>query len=134
MLLPVLGRPFGEALDPSGYLTRLQQCLSDTKPTDAPRAYVVVEKILARREELPEDWPISGTTGYEYLNYLNGPFVQLEGCQQIEAIYCEFTGKQAAFAEVVYEKKAGDESAAPGRDPRTGPPTGGTRKASTPRT
>ncbi len=91
--------------DPSGYLTRLQQCLSDTKPTDAPRAYVVVEKILARREQLPEDWPISGTTGYEYLNYLNGPFVHLEGCQQIEAIYCEFTGKQAAFAEVVYEKK-----------------------------
>ena len=34
-------------------------------------AYLMVEKILARDEPLPADWPIEGTTGYDYLNYAN---------------------------------------------------------------
>ena len=37
--------------------------------------YVVVEKILGDGESLPEDWPIHGTSGYDFLNVLNGLFV-----------------------------------------------------------
>ncbi len=36
---------------------------------------IVAEKILSRGEDLPADWPIDGTVGYEYLNALNGLFV-----------------------------------------------------------
>ncbi len=91
--------------DPSGYLTRLQQRLSEVEGSAAPRPYLIVEKILGRREQLPDDWPIAGTTGYEYLNHLNGIFVDREGCQRVGAIYSKFIGRKMNFADVVYEKK-----------------------------
>src|SRR5208282_6016317 len=37
--------------------------------------YVVVEKILGADESLPDDWSIHGTSGYDFLNYVNGIFV-----------------------------------------------------------
>ena len=45
--------------DPDAYLARLRARLPDTG--------ILVEKILGRDEELPRRWPISGTTGYEFL-------------------------------------------------------------------
>ena len=90
--------------DPQGYLTRLQQRLSETEGSAAP-PYLIVEKILGRGEQLPDDWPISGTTGYEYLDYLNGIFVDRKGAEQIEAVYSKFIGRKMNFADVVYEKK-----------------------------
>jgi len=91
--------------DPSGYLTRLQQRLSETEGAGAPCTYLIVEKILGRREQLPDDWPIAGTTGYEFLNYVNGIFVDPKGSERIEAIYSQFVGRKTDFADVVYEKK-----------------------------
>jgi (1->4)-alpha-D-glucan 1-alpha-D-glucosylmutase len=91
--------------DPQGYLTRLEQRLSEAGGSTAPLPYLIVEKILGRGEQLPGDWPISGTTGYEYLNYLNGLFVAREGAEQIEATYSKFIGRKMNFADVVYEKK-----------------------------
>ncbi|MGZ8921645.1 MAG: alpha-amylase family glycosyl hydrolase, partial [Limisphaerales bacterium] len=38
--------------------------------------YVLAEKILSGDEQLPEDWPVHGTTGYDYLIYQNGLFIQ----------------------------------------------------------
>jgi (1->4)-alpha-D-glucan 1-alpha-D-glucosylmutase len=50
-------------LDPKGYLLRLRE--------RAPGpCYLIVEKILARHEALPEDWPVQGTTEYEFTNLL----------------------------------------------------------------
>ena len=91
--------------DPMGYLTRLRQRLSEIEGPAKLCSYVVVEKILGRGEHLPEDWPIAGTTGYEYLNHLNGIFVDPAGGEAIEAVYSKFAGKQTSFADVVYEKK-----------------------------
>src|SRR5579862_7212387 len=92
--------------DPMGYLSRLRQRLSEVEGAAAKLcSFLVVEKILGRGEHLPEDWPIAGTTGYEYLNYLNGLFVNPAGGEAIEAIYSKFTGKKTSFADVVYEKK-----------------------------
>jgi len=34
-----------------------------------------VEKILEKGEELPGDWTVDGTTGYDFMNMLNGVFV-----------------------------------------------------------
>ena len=55
--------------DPPCYLRKLQTALKGD-----PRFYVVVEKILGRDEPMPGDWPVAGTTGYEFLNALNGVF------------------------------------------------------------
>ncbi|HTW21968.1 MAG TPA: malto-oligosyltrehalose synthase [Candidatus Baltobacteraceae bacterium] len=91
--------------DPMGYLTRLRQRLSETEGPAKLCSYVVVEKILGRGESLPEDWPIAGATGYQFLNYLNGIFVNPAGGAAIAAIYSKFAGKKAGFDDVVYEKK-----------------------------
>ncbi len=92
--------------DPGAYLTRLQQRLAGTEEhSGAASAYVLVEKILARGETLPADWPVSGTTGYEYLNYANGIFVDPAGAETIERGYAAFTGKNDKFADVLYQKK-----------------------------
>jgi (1->4)-alpha-D-glucan 1-alpha-D-glucosylmutase len=91
--------------DPSGYLARLQQALAEIISTQTPKPYVIVEKILARGEQIPEDWPVAGTTGYAYMNYLQGPFVQPEGARQIERIYDQFVGKVSDFDALLYEKK-----------------------------
>ena len=57
-------------LDPRGYLLLLRL------REQAPRSfYVIVEKILARHEVLREDWPIEGTTGYEFPNLVLGLLV-----------------------------------------------------------
>jgi (1->4)-alpha-D-glucan 1-alpha-D-glucosylmutase len=66
---------------------------------------VLVEKILARSESLPSDWPVSGTTGYDFLNYVNGIFVHPQGAKQIENIYSDFIGKTLKFEDVLFEKK-----------------------------
>ena len=75
------------------------------RPGKKRRAYVLVEKILARHENLPDDWPVSGTTGYDYLNEANGLFVEPEGARRIEEIYSTFIGRKQNFADVVYQKK-----------------------------
>ena len=66
---------------------------------------IVAEKILSRGEDLPEDWPIDGTVGYEFLNALNGLFVDADAADAIEAIYRDFTGDAQPFAEVLYRSK-----------------------------
>jgi (1->4)-alpha-D-glucan 1-alpha-D-glucosylmutase len=67
--------------------------------------YVVVEKILGKAEPVPEDWPVYGTTGYEFLNVLNGLFVQAEQAPAFTRLYERWRGKNGSFADVVYQKK-----------------------------
>ncbi len=92
--------------DPYAYLVRLQEHLSpkDTPPPPSD-GYLLVEKILEHREWLPEEWPVSGTTGYEYLNQANSVAVYPEGARRLEQIYSEFIGRQQNFSDVLYQKK-----------------------------
>jgi (1->4)-alpha-D-glucan 1-alpha-D-glucosylmutase len=71
----------------------------------ARRFPVVAEKILTGSEELPSDWPIDGTVGYEYLNVLNGLFIEPTAADAIAAIHAEFTGDRRPFAEVLFQAK-----------------------------
>ncbi len=91
--------------DPLAYLNKLQERLASEEARAATGAYVLVEKILARNEDLPEDWPVSGTTGYDYTNEGNGIFVDPEGAHQIEEIYASFVGRQQEFSDILYQKK-----------------------------
>jgi (1->4)-alpha-D-glucan 1-alpha-D-glucosylmutase len=91
--------------DPLAYLNKLQERLASDETHKGSPSYVLVEKILSRLESLPEDWPVSGTTGYDYLNEANGIFVEPQGARRMEEIFSAFTGRQQNFADVVYEKK-----------------------------
>jgi (1->4)-alpha-D-glucan 1-alpha-D-glucosylmutase len=91
--------------DPLAYLNRLQERLASDDSHKASPSYVLVEKILSRHESLPEDWPVSGTTGYDYLNEANGIFVEPQCARRVEEIFSAFTGRQQNFSDVVYEKK-----------------------------
>jgi (1->4)-alpha-D-glucan 1-alpha-D-glucosylmutase len=73
----------------------------------APRSdfYLVVEKILARHESLRKDWPVQGTTGYEFVSLMLGLLIDPAGEASLTRAYSEFTGKSQPFAEVVRDCK-----------------------------
>ncbi len=93
--------------DPQGYLILLQSRLAPRAKAETGEsgAYVVVEKILEPGEKLPEDWPVAGTTGYDFMNMVGGLFVEPEGYRQLRQIYARFTGDSTDYRTVVYEKK-----------------------------
>ena len=66
---------------------------------------IFVEKILARHERLPNNWPVTGTTGYDFVNFLGTFFVDPKGAAQIEKIYSRFIGKEIAYDDLLYQKK-----------------------------
>ena len=92
--------------DPHGYLVRLMQRLTGSEDENpSPGFYVLVEKILGRDEALPPAWPIHGTTGYDFMNALNGVFVSAGGVKTLDEIYARFTGAAPDFRETVYRSK-----------------------------
>jgi len=95
--------------DPVGYLRRLQAALAEAGGRggggEPAAAYVVVEKILSGDETLPEDWPVAGTTGYDFLNLVAGLFVDHKGLAELERTYARFTGVDRSLEALVHEKK-----------------------------
>ena len=67
--------------------------------------YVVAEKILAAGEQLPDHWAVLGTTGYEFLNCLNGIFIDRQQAGAMERIYMRLIRQRPAFPEIVYQSK-----------------------------
>jgi (1->4)-alpha-D-glucan 1-alpha-D-glucosylmutase len=62
--------------------------------------YTVVEKILSAGEQLPADWPVHGTTGYDFLNLANGLFVDRAGRTAMDNIYSRFTSMSQRYADL----------------------------------
>ncbi|HEX9191247.1 MAG TPA: malto-oligosyltrehalose synthase [Candidatus Deferrimicrobiaceae bacterium] len=94
--------------DPHGYLVRLMQRLTgEEDPLAPPGFYVVVEKVLVGDEILSPEWPVHGTTGYDFLNALNGLFVSARGARELDGVYARFLGRATEFGEVVYRNKKG---------------------------
>ncbi len=83
--------------DPRKYLERLREA--------APEAWIVVEKILMPGESLPTDWPVAGTTGYDFLDRAGRLFVDARGEASINEIYREFTGAALDWPAMMREKK-----------------------------
>jgi (1->4)-alpha-D-glucan 1-alpha-D-glucosylmutase len=67
--------------------------------------FVVAEKILAGTERLPESWAVRGTTGYDFLNQVNGLFVDSAAREAMDKIYSRYIGGHIDFDELVYQKK-----------------------------
>lgn len=93
--------------DPLGYLRRLQERLGRNRSASnsSRDLYSVVEKILFGSEELAGEWPVHGTTGYEFLNRLTRLFADPRGADEIERVYADFLGHRVEYADVLYQKK-----------------------------
>jgi (1->4)-alpha-D-glucan 1-alpha-D-glucosylmutase len=92
--------------DPQGYLVRLMQRLTGAEDDNPPAGfYVLVEKILGEEEMLPPEWPVHGTTGYDFLNALNGVFISARGVKALDDVYARFNGMAQDFRETVHRSK-----------------------------
>ena len=116
-------------LDPAGYFHRLQTeyrvqriGTGDDLLLDEPAGrrrpslpqnpepnnrhlYVLVEKILAKDEPLPEDWEVHGTTGYDFMTAVGGIFVDAGQRRRFDDLYARFVGRRLDFQDLVYESK-----------------------------
>ena len=78
----------------------------DAQPTDVePPLYVVAEKILSETEPLPRGWAVSGTTGYDFMNQVNGVFVDQRNEQTFNRLYAGFIGADLNFQDLTYNSK-----------------------------
>ncbi len=108
--LTAAGKVTGVRLDhidglyrPGRYLKLLQEKLSEA--AGERQFYILVEKILSGDETLPESWPVSGTTGYEFAGAMDALFIDPAGKESIKQAWLAVTGMPATFAEFVYQKK-----------------------------
>jgi (1->4)-alpha-D-glucan 1-alpha-D-glucosylmutase len=76
--------------DPKAYLERL-------RARGVERIWV--EKILEQGEQL-RDWPVQGTTGYEFANDVTTLFLDGDAESTMTEIYARFTGLSAPYATV----------------------------------
>ncbi len=94
--------------DPQAYFAQLQaryaqQAIVAGQP---PRAlYLLVEKIQAEHEQLPDDWAVHGDTGYRFGALVNGLLVDARNAQPLTQAWCDFTGEQPRIDEVIHHCK-----------------------------
>jgi (1->4)-alpha-D-glucan 1-alpha-D-glucosylmutase len=110
--------------DPAQYLTDLQAaCMAShlrakamdgavTETISAHRVsdptkpfYIIVEKVLGHGELMRPHWPAHGTTGYGFLNQVNGVFVDTANEGKGQQLYERFSGWAPNFADLIYECK-----------------------------
>ncbi len=94
--------------DPLGYFRALQDRRAEQtgESVESLPLYLLAEKILEPGEHLPDNWPIHGTTGYDFLAQLNGLFVLTDAEDELSGIYRRFTGEDLSFGEMVYRGKS----------------------------
>ena len=83
--------------DPTNYLQKIRD--------RSPKAYIIVEKILDPTEDLPQFWPLQGTTGYDFINCVNRLFCQQENEQAFSTLYSSITGEKLPYAQVARNNK-----------------------------
>lgn len=92
--------------NPTEYLKRLREKVGDL--------YIVVEKIIelekeyfSRQDEMPTDWVIQGTSGYDFLDCVNSLFCssQKENYHRFNQIYAKFIGNDTVYEDLVITKK-----------------------------
>ena len=83
--------------DPAAYFRRLREGLPD--------AWIVAEKVLEAGERLRDDWPIDGTSGYDFLHRVQALFVDAAGAEPPTRLAEEMGVAAAPFADVAYACK-----------------------------
>ena len=84
--------------DPKKYIDRLRNLFGQD-------CYMVAEKILARDESMPGDWPLEGMTGYEFLAAAGQVLTDTDGSRQLLEFYLRSVITLPAYEELIFEKK-----------------------------
>jgi (1->4)-alpha-D-glucan 1-alpha-D-glucosylmutase len=84
--------------DPTGYLERLRASLDQTSA-------LFVEKILGEDEQLPAEWPVDGTTGYEFADAVGGAQTDADGARLFREAADELAGADTRFGPLAVEGK-----------------------------
>jgi (1->4)-alpha-D-glucan 1-alpha-D-glucosylmutase len=85
--------------NPGEYLERLCKMAGE-------ETYIVVEKIMEKDEEIPSDWPVEGTTGYDFLGMVNNLLTNPEKGPFFYEYYNEWIDKTDDFGDVFYKKNS----------------------------
>lgn len=95
--------------DPARYFEGLQDLAAEAWGVERRPGtrvlYVLAEKILSGRERLPTTWQVHGTTGYNFLNQVNGLFVDSANGRRMRRTYARLTGQTQVFDDLLYETK-----------------------------
>jgi len=95
--------------DPARYFDMLQDLAAEAWGVERRPGtrilYVVAEKILSGGERLPPSWSVHGTTGYNFLNQVNGVFVHPGHARAMRRAYAKLTGQTQSFDDLLYEAK-----------------------------
>ncbi|WHA43429.1 malto-oligosyltrehalose synthase [Agrobacterium larrymoorei] len=84
--------------DPKGYVDRLRR-------EAGPDCYITVEKILGEGEQLPADWPVSGTTGYEFIASLSHALVDDNRLGTLRSAYEKLCGEELDVKQQLRDAK-----------------------------
>src|SRR6267143_1560068 len=94
---------------PLEYFEKLQmrcaKALHVSLPKDGRAIYLIVEKILTGDEQLPKNWPVHGTTGYDFANQVAKVLVDHNAEGAISKIFKRFIGHSLHFGHLLYAKK-----------------------------
>jgi len=91
--------------DPGRYLRQLRELTRPESDDAHAPFFIVVEKILGKDEPLPEAWPIQGTTGYDFINQVNGLFVAGFNEKAFTDCYAKVIDREEVYADQVYASK-----------------------------
>jgi (1->4)-alpha-D-glucan 1-alpha-D-glucosylmutase len=82
--------------DPTAYFKKLKE---------KSKLPLLVEKILEPGEELPSNWDVEGTVGYEALHHFDALFVKQESEEAFTALYSSFSGECRDLNQILYSAK-----------------------------
>ncbi|NJC27005.1 malto-oligosyltrehalose synthase [Neolewinella antarctica] len=86
-------------LNPTAYLQKLRKEVGED-------VGIWVEKILEPGEKLPADWPVQGTTGYDFLAAVNRLLTNDESATTFSDLYERLTGEPLPeYSELVFRNK-----------------------------
>jgi len=95
--------------NPAEYFERLQRAIAAARNSPQNNGdelpYVVIEKILTGPERLRAEWPVCGTTGYDFANLVNGLFVDPASATRMDRVYRNFVGEEINFDELSYRTR-----------------------------
>ncbi len=84
--------------DPSRYIRKLRDLFGES-------FYIIAEKILEAKEEMPSKWPLEGTSGYEFLSIVNQLVTDKKGAKQLYNFYQTLLNDQPSYKDLIYKNK-----------------------------
>lgn len=84
--------------DPLGYIERLRETFGND-------CYIIAEKILEAREDMPAHWPLEGSSGYEFLSYVSRLFTDMAGARRLIDVYRSIVPGVRPYPELVSDNK-----------------------------